>query len=106
MRVWDKDMNHLTSLPDELKVNIKDILMINDEIYIIESIERDNVKNQTIVRVDTLLNHKLHNHVLEFTYDYYTPEELQEHLRKVGLEIKLMDIDNIKDYMVVNECKE
>lgn len=98
MKVLDKDYNYLSILPDELKVDIGYILEINDETYIIESINFDNnkdAKHKRIVYVDTLLNHKLHHHILDFTYDYYTPQELQIHLNKIGLEIKLMD--NFKD---------
>lgn len=103
MKVLDKGYSYLSRLPDTLEVEINDILEINEETYIIENIQRDNVKNETTVFVDTLLNHKLHHHVLDFTYEYYTPQELQIHLNKIGLEIKLMDnFKDIEDFRVVN----
>lgn len=103
MKVLDKQYNYLSRLPDGLEVDIKDILEINEETYIIEAIQRDNVKSETTVYVDTLLNHKLHHHILDFTYEHYTPQELQIHLNKIGLEIKLMDnIKDIEDFRVVN----
>lgn len=103
MKVLDKDYNYLTILPDKLKLDIGDILEINEETYIIEKIIKDNDNNgETQIFVDSLLNHKLHHHVLDFTYDYYTPQELQIHLNKIGLEIKLMDnFKDIEDFRVV-----
>lgn len=96
MKVLDKDYNYLTLLPDKLKLDIGDILEINEETYIIEKIIKENEDSRKIqIFVDTLLNHKLHHHILDFTYEYYTPQELQIHLNKIGLEIKLMD--NFKD---------
>jgi len=93
VNVFDKDNNFITKLSLDVGLQLKvcDILEINNNTYIVESIILNNVNSQHIVYVDTLLNHKLKHHILTFTYDYYTPEEIQHHLDKIGLEIKLKD---------------
>jgi len=93
VNVFDKSNNFITKLTTDigLQLRVHDILEINNDTYIVESINLNNVNNEHIAYVDTLLNHKLKHHILTFTYDYYTPEELQHHLDKIGLEIKLKD---------------
>ena len=103
MYIYDKDNNFLAKLFQiNNYIQIRSILDINDELYIVESIILNNDTGQDIAYVDTYLNHKLRNHVLQFTYDYYTPEEIQYHLDSIGLEIRLKDdIDYSKDKRVI-----
>jgi len=93
VNVFDKDSNFITKLTTDigLQLRVNDILEINHDTYIVESIILNNVNNQHIAYVNTLLNHKLKHHILTLTYDYYTAEELQHHLEKIGLKISLKD---------------
>jgi len=104
MHIYDKDKNFLTKLSTGigLQLRIGSMLEIDNTIYVVENMIMDNSRDQYITYVDTLLNYKLKGHVLQFTYDYYTPEEIQFYLDNIGLEIRLKDdIDYSKDTRMI-----
>ena len=94
MRVIDKDGNFLCTMPGFKKgLEINDIIEVNESSYVVEKIDMDNTSDRGYITVDTLLNNKLKRHILNFTghYEYYTPYEIDEMLKPMGLHITLLE---------------